>query len=169
MFFLSNLPSSIHRSSQLRYLLPITLLMCLLSTVIRSKRSKTQSQDILTHAYSFVSEIIQLRKERLVETGHGRNATNSTAQFYFQLYRQAQFKELRLLQQHKLLNDKIWIINNLGVLMPAQCFFLPYSQSLRQDSHHCTLSLPFYLKKIMGPKIKKLKCSRSRGCSKKGF
>lgn len=98
MFFLSNLPSSIHRSSQLRYLLPITLLMCLLSTVIRSKRSKIQSQDILTHAYSFVSKIIQLRKERLVETGHGRNATNSTAQFYFQLYRQAQFKELRLLQ-----------------------------------------------------------------------
>lgn len=47
-FFLSNLPSSIHRSSQLRYLLPITLLMCL--QAVYCHQIKMQQNTIPRHS-----------------------------------------------------------------------------------------------------------------------
>lgn len=75
VFFLSSLLFCIHGASQPHCLVPITLL------IHQIKSSKIESQDVVTHQHSFVLEIIQFRKEKLVEIGARRSSTNSLVQF----------------------------------------------------------------------------------------
>lgn len=136
--------------------------VCRPSSVIRSKSTKTESQDVLTHQSSFVLESIQFRKEKLVEIGAGRRPTNSLVQFslIFNFTDRNNLKNFDSVSITKLFNDKIRITTQ-GFWPPSPVLFL--TASLWSKIHyHCPLTLPIYPKKIMGLKIKKLKWTEQK-------
>lgn len=131
-------------------------------SAVRSKSSKTESQDILTHQRSFVLEIIPFIKERLAEL-EGMLQILQSSFLLFSTLQMSSLKNLDSFSITKLFNDKIRMKT---CVFPAQCYLISYTQSLRQDSYHCPFHLP---KESHGAKTKKLKQSMSSECSKEGF